>query len=282
MGIPTTNYLMKSFMDKSKHGMVLPSFWAFVLCFFASISVVFGQSSDVALFPPRPEPAVYVNDFAAFLTPHERSLLEDKLRRYWDSTSTQIVVITKADIGDYDKGSFATELGQRWGIGQKGKDNGIVLLIKTEQPGRGAFIATGYGAEGALPDGLAGQIIRDVMIPRFKAGENFQGVNAGIDAMIQALSGEYQNAETGSSFPFLLILLVFFALFILFAYMSRRSAHSAEEYTHDGKRIRRTVYRNDPWIGGGGFGGGSGGGGGFGGGSFGGGGFGGGGAGGDW
>ncbi len=262
--------------------------------FFTCISLAaswLDAQTDAELFPPKPEPAVYVHDYSNWLTPHERATLEYKLRRYWDSTSTQIVVMIRPDIGDYDKNSYATELGERWGIGQKGKDNGVVVLVKTEPPGRGAYIATGYGVEGALPDGLAGQIVREIMIPAFKAGEYYTGLDKGTSAIAQALAGEFVREHQVSSIPVWVFLLIFLAFFLLISYISYK-ARNAREYTHDGKHWRRTVYRNDPWyggrgnrgggwiIGGGNWGGGSGGG--FGGGSFGGGGFGGGGAGGDW
>ncbi|MFN4257325.1 MAG: TPM domain-containing protein, partial [Saprospiraceae bacterium] len=93
--------------------------------------------TDAALFPPKPEPAVYVHDYAGWLTPDEKTRLEQKLVRYSDTTSTQIVVMIRPDIGDYDKASYAFELGNRWGIGRKQKNNGVVVLIKTEAPERG-------------------------------------------------------------------------------------------------------------------------------------------------
>jgi uncharacterized protein len=263
-----------------------------------SLIPVIGQSAD-DLFPKKPEPAVYVHDYAEWLTPHEESVLEEKLRRYYDSTSTQIVVMIRPDIGDYDKASYAFELGNRWGIGRKDKNNGIVLLVKTEPPGRGAFIATGYGTEGAVPDITAGRIIRNTMIPYFQREQYAQGINAGVDDIIKALSGEFKNeGEPRKAMPWwvpLLILLFVFAFIFFIVKMARKSG---TWYTHTGTGMTRRSAKKrrndwDDWwmIGGGGFGGGSGGwggggggGGGWGGGggSFGGGSFGGGGAGGDW
>jgi uncharacterized protein len=271
-----------------RHWLVV---WLWLVC----AVLPYAQTGDAALFPKKPEPAVYVNDYSNWLTPDERTRLELKLRQYWDSTSTQIVVVIRPDIGDFDKGSYATELGERWGIGQKGKDNGLLILVKTEAPQRGVFIATGYGAEGAVPDGLAGDIIRTIMLPAIRSGNYFEGLDQGTSALIKALSGEYTRERAkASSIPFWVILVVFLFVFLLFSYIMHRT-RNGQEYTHDGKSWRRTVNddhhggygRNNRggggWIiGGGGFGGGGGGGGGFGGGGFGGGGFGGGGAGGDW
>lgn len=251
------------------------------------------SQNDATLFPPKPEPAVYVHDYAGWLSSGDKQSLEMKLRRYWDSTSTQIVVMIRPDIGDYDKAGYAFELGNRWGIGRADKDNGIVMLIKTEQPERGIFIATGYGTEGALPDILAGRIIRETMSPYFRQNQYAQGINAGVDDIIRALSGEFkrdQGAEVSDA-SVLVILLFVFGLLILFMVVMFRLAkkNKATWYTHDGRRSPRRNH-SDPWgrggggwwIGGGGGGGSDSGGGWSGGGDFGGGSFGGGGAGGDW
>jgi uncharacterized protein len=253
------------------------------------------SQGDGDLFPPKPEPAVYVHDYAGWLTPHEKTILEEKLVRYYDSTSTQIVVMIRPDIGDYDKSSYAFELGSRWGIGRKDKNNGVVLLVKTEQPGRGAFIATGYGVEGALPDITAGRIIRNTMIPYFQREQYAQGISAGVDDIIKALSGEFKNEGKNDRPPALVVIgIAFLVMFLIVMFVFWRVKKSGTWYTHNGMGgTRRSARRgrDDDWGGGwwvggggGGFGGGSGGGwgGGGGGGSFGGGSFGGGGAGGDW
>lgn len=264
-----------------------------VICNLAS-----GQS-DQGLFPPKPEPAVYVHDYAGWLSADQKSALEQKLRRYWDSTSTQLVVMIRPDIGDYDKASYAFELGNRWGIGRKDKNNGVLMLIKTEAPERGIFIATGYGAEGALPDITSGQIIRNVMAPYFRQQQYGDGINAGVDAIIAALAGEFQaapqqsemsDAEALATLGFMLLIFILFIGFIVW-----RIRKKGTWYTHSGGPNSRSAqgggFGGGWWMmgGGGGFGGGGGGGfgggdgGGFGdGGSFGGGSFGGGGAGGDW
>lgn len=240
-----------------------------------------GQT-DTDLFPTKPEPATYLHDYAGWLSAEDRSTLEIKLQRYFDSTSTQIVVMIRPDIGNYDKSSYAFELGNRWGVGQKDKNNGIVVLIKSEPPDRGVFIATGYGTEGSLPDVLAGRIIRNIFIPAFKEQRYALGINAGLDAIIQALAGEFQADETteaGGGWIFLLFLAIMLGLVI---FGMRAGGKSARGFSSGGRRNN-----GSDWWGGGGFGGGGGwggsGGGGFGGGgSFGGGSFGGGGAGGGW
>jgi uncharacterized protein len=243
------------------------------------------------VFPEKPEPAVYVHDYSGWLQPEQKNALEQKLRAYWDTTSTQIVVMIRPDLGGYDKASYAFELGNRWGIGRADKDNGVVMLIKSEAPDRGIFIATGYGAEGALPDITAGRIIRNTMAPYFRQQQYFEGINAGLDDIIRALSGEFKNdaqpeeLNSGEKLFMIFFILLMIGLIAFGVISAFKSA--GKMITHDGsKRSRR---RNDDWWMGGGFGGGSSGGwggggswGGGGGGSFGGGSFGGGGAGGDW
>ncbi|MBK6932262.1 MAG: TPM domain-containing protein [Saprospirales bacterium] len=247
------------------------------------------EAQDV--FPEKPDPAVYVHDYSGWLSAQEKATLEDKLQRYADTTSTQIVVMIRPDIGDYDKASYAFELGNRWGIGRKSKNNGVVVLIKSEPPDRGIFIATGYGAEGALPDITAGQIVRNTMAPYFRQQQYFAGIDAGLDAIIQALSGEFQAepGEAQENVPGWVFLIIFLFVMVLFIVLVSRAARRGTLISGAGPQHRR---RGDDWWGGGGFGGGwgsggggfggGGGGGGFGGGGFGGGSFGGGGAGGDW
>ncbi|MCS6928491.1 MAG: TPM domain-containing protein [Saprospiraceae bacterium] len=238
------------------------------------------------LFPPKPYPAVYVHDYSGWLRPEEKAFLEEKLRRYADTTSTQIVVMIRPSIGDYDRASYAFELGNRWGIGRKDKNNGIVVLIVTEPPQRGVFIATGYGVEGALPDITAGQIARHLMIPYFKEGRYFEGIQAGLEGIFRALAGEFRadDSAESESIPLWIILLIVIVVFLLLVLLAKRGTL----YTETGPmrdwpvgRHRRWGYPDGGWTSswGGGFGS-SGGwseGGGFGGGSFGGGG-----AGGSW
>jgi uncharacterized protein len=247
------------------------------LLFFMLLHMVFVQAQDI---PKRPDPPRLVNDFANVFTAAQREELENKLVAYNDSTSTQIVVITIQDLGNYEIAQFSYKIGDEWGVGQKGKDNGIVITLAMKS--RDVFIATGRGIEGALPDAICNRITDNEMIPRFRDGDYFGGVNAGIDKIILALAGEYK-AEPGSGvsssdkanlIPFIIVIVII--LIILF---TRKGGGGGGGY------IGRGGYRpmSTGWgrVGSGGFGGGSfGGGGGFGG--FGGGSFGGGGAGGRW
>jgi uncharacterized protein len=103
-----------------------------------------------AQLPLRPNPPRLVNDFADILNTSEENALERKLVNYNDTTSTQIAVVTIANLQGYDKAQFAVELAEQWEVGQKGKDNGLLILVKPKQKSsRGqAYIAVGYGFRG--------------------------------------------------------------------------------------------------------------------------------------
>ncbi len=268
------NFLTTSFTED---GSRCWSLWRWLGLWLATLLAVARLEAQTDLFPPKPDPAVYVHDYSGWLSEQERATLETKLRRYADTTSTQIVVMIRPDIGDYDRASYAFELGNRWGIGRKDKNNGVVVLIVSDPPQRGVFIATGYGVEGALPDITASQIVRYLMIPQFKAGRYFEGINAGLDGIMAALAGEFQADQFDEAIhiPVWAVLLFLLMLFLFVRFMAKHGTF----YTSTGPMHRgpvRTYRGGSSWSGS--WGGGSG----WGGGSFGGGSFGGGGAGGSW
>ncbi|MFB0908453.1 MAG: TPM domain-containing protein, partial [Spirosomataceae bacterium] len=153
-----------------------------LLCF---AGVALGQD-----IPDRPSPPRLVNDFVGnLLSSQQINSLERKLVAYNDSTSTQIVVVIVDSVEPYDMNTYALELGRKWGVGQKGKNNGIVLLWAPRD--RKVYIATGYGMEGALPDAYANRIVDQVIIPRFKEIKYYEGLDAGIDTIMKYASGEY-------------------------------------------------------------------------------------------
>ena len=147
---------------------------------FLGMLLLFGSSPASAQdIPARPEPPRLVNDFAGILTSDEIQNLEQKLVIFNDSTSTQIVVVIVKSLNGYDYNEFAYKIGQAWGVGQKGKNNGAVLLVKPKYPNEKgeACIQTGYGLEGVIPDALAKRIVTNEMIPNFKAGNYYAGVD---------------------------------------------------------------------------------------------------------
>jgi uncharacterized protein len=240
--------------------------------------------------PPRPNPPRLVNDIADKLTPEQEHALEAKLVAYDDSTSNQIAIVILQTLNGLEPEVFATELGERWGVGGAQFDNGVVILVsfgnEEQGEGRKAFIAVGRGLEGAIPDMTAGQIYEG-MIPHLRSGDFYRAFDQATTSLIQAAAGEYKAPEGyrnrgkdgGISIGKIIIgIIALFFIMSMFGgggrgggYMSRRG------YRGFGGPV---IFPTGGWGGGGGGGFGGGGGGGFGG--FGGGSFGGGGAGGNW
>lgn len=235
----------------------------------------------------------WVTDAGEILTEEQDLELSRLLRAYSDSTSTQIIVVTVTSLGGADISQTATEIGRTWKVGTQALDNGIVILVSRDD--RKAFIATGRGVEGAVPDVLASRVVRNVMGPRFRTGDYAGGLTEAVTVLVSALRGEFDaparpaspssgEAAGGSLVCCLLLILLFVVIIAL-----NRGPKGPKGPK---SRRRRSSWGGPPvivwgpgpsWGGGGGWGGGSGGGG-WGGGGFSGGGgdFGGGGGGGDW
>ncbi|HSH19684.1 MAG TPA: TPM domain-containing protein [Draconibacterium sp.] len=183
---------------------------------------IFFVTISAAQIPERPVPPRLVNDFVNVLTDTERAQLENELVQFANSTSTQILLVTVADLEGNDPADFAFNLGEKWGVGQKEKDNGIVVLVKPKQGNsRGqVFIATGYGLEGILPDAVVNSTVVDYeMIPRFKENDYFGGISNGVRVIMDITRGEYtaenyqekvgQNKEGGFIPAIIIFMLVF-------------------------------------------------------------------------
>lgn len=255
-----------------------------VIFAFLAIILAFGLSAQDIPEPMRPYRMV--NDFAGIFSTTQQQALEHKLLAYNDSTSTQIYVVTIDDLHGYDISDFSFRLGEKWGIGQKSKNNGAVILIKPRiGNNRGkVFIANGYGLEEKITDAFTGQVIRRLMIPHFKNNDYYSGVNAAVDAIIERLSGSFSPDDDEADSGISLLTIIFIILFVI-VILSMFSGGGDQHIDSDGHRNSSGDFFFPPFSGGrGGFGsGGSFGGGGFGGfGGGGGGSFGGGGAGGSW
>lgn len=259
-----------------KKSTALWSIAAVLLLLLSYLPVVAQSDKD---FPPKPVPPRLVNDLAGMMDAGQVSQLERKLEDFDKTTSTQITVVTIKNLGGYDIAQYAVELGNRWGVGRKGKDNGALILASLDD--RKVNISTGYGLEGALTDATCGRIIRNEMRPAFKEGRYYEGFSKAADAIIAATKGEYTNDDKKDEKGIPAGVIVFIVIVILLA-ISRRGGGGGTYMSRRGYR----GWHGAGWFGGlGGFGGGnwSGGGsrgGGFGG--FGGGSFGGGGASGNW
>lgn len=253
------------------------------LIFFLGTTFVYSQFT----IPKKPDFQTSVYDYANVLSLAEKELLEDKLIKYSDSTTTQIVFISTETINNEDIGILTPRWAQEWGIGDAKKDNGILILLAKQE--RKLWIAPGYGVEDRLVAGINGEIIRKIIIPEFKAGSFYSGLDKGADAIFQVLKGKYKGVrqEKSEGIPLSTILFFVFIFIVIIMIMSKNKNGGGNSGNSGGggpSLLDMIILSNLGRSGGGGFGGGggfSGGGGGFGGG-FGGGGFSGGGAGGDW
>lgn len=247
-------------------------FSCFVVC------TLFAFSQEL---PPKSE--TLVTDFTNTLSASDKQQLEQKLVAFNDSTSTQIAVVIMKSVGDYDINDYGQKLGRAWGIGQKSKNNGILLLVALGD--RKVTIQTGYGAEGVLPDVITHEIIQNDIKPNFKAGNYYAGLDAGTNDIIKYVKGEYkadkkpQQGKGGGSIAILIIIVVVILIFIFRNrgggghIIDSRGGASPFWWFLGGAMLGRESGGWGGFSGGGGSGGDSGGGfGGFGGGDFGGGG----------
>lgn len=176
--------------------------------------------------PPKPDTksqtAVY--DYINLLTADQNRVLSNKLIRYADSTSTQIVVVIIASTQGEDISFLGAKWGQAWGIGQSDKDNGILILLAKDD--REIDINTGYGIETVITDRMAEQIINRIMIPSFKNENYYEGLDEGTTALIKALEGEYEENRTfeENNIPIgLIVLIIFIILMILFRNRNKKN-----------------------------------------------------------
>jgi uncharacterized protein len=231
--------------------------------------------------PVAPNPPRFFNNFSqtGIISEAQGAELEAILNQFEQETSNEITVVIVDDLGGDEAWHFATELGEKWGVGKADKDNGIVILVKPteEKGGHQVFISPGRGLEGAITDISCGEIVDNELIPNFKKGDYFTGIKNAVSVLGKMAKGEineksYRKANrkndlVSSIFGFLVIIIIVILLI-------RKGGRGGNGTTFG----RGGFFVGG--FGGGGFGGGSSGGGGFGG--FGGGSFGGGGSGGSW
>ena len=136
---------------------------------------------------PMPALSGRVVDQAGILTSAQESRLTAKLKGLEDKTSIQLVVVTLSSLRGSPIEEWGLTLGRSWGIGQKGEDNGALLIVAPND--RELRIEVGYGLEGTLPDATADAIIRNVIVPRFKSGAMADGISDGVDAIIAVFTG---------------------------------------------------------------------------------------------
>lgn len=147
-----------------------------------SVTIAWGQDCDQL---PSPKSNKLVQDFFEKIPDNEEATLEAKLVAYNKATGIQLTVVTLADVGVYEPHPYATQLGECWKVGEKGVDNGAVLLISFND--RGYAIATGRRLEVYLPDNVTRRINDDVVIPNLRAGNHAEALIEGAEAIMKEL-----------------------------------------------------------------------------------------------
>jgi len=226
---------------------------------FRSVLLIMVLSLMPCLLPAQDfpsEPVGMVNDFANIFSSSERQQLETKLRNYRDSTTNVIAIATLPDLQGYDIQQVGTQLFNDWRMWHEERYNGVLIVIAPNE--RKMRIEVGYGLEGAIPDVMAGRIIRNVLTPAFRKGDYYSGLDRATSIMIELAQGEYEGDLTSSnSEDDDLASAIIFILFIIFViYSTMRKGGGGR-----GRRRRTFGSGGHIWIGGGGFSGGSGGGG---------------------
>jgi len=237
---------------------------ALVLC----CALVAAAASLLAEELPPP-PKAYFNDYAGLVDAAEAQRLDAKLRHFAQETSTQVVVAVFPSLPSDSLEDFTVRAAQAWGAGRKDWDNGAVFFVFVKE--RRMRIETGYGLEGALPDILAARILDERVRPLFRAGRWTDGLEAGIDGIIEATRGEYKappdERRARSPALGLVIVLVFLILLVWLGSHGAAAFPAGRTYSRRGRYRDSSRWGGGYW-GGGGWGGGGGGGWGGGGGGF--------------
>ncbi|MGB1042292.1 MAG: TPM domain-containing protein [Tenacibaculum sp.] len=261
----------------------------FLICLISTFLYQSAYSQGYKI-PDIPKEQTSVYDYINLLSPSQKSTLENKLIKYSDTTSTQVVVAIISSTQGESIGILAPRWGHKWGVGgSKEKDNGVFVLLAKDD--RKIWISPGYGVEHKLTAGIVGELTRNNIIPYFKQGDYYGGLDSGTTAIFKVLEGEYtgtrKESKDSSDFGFIIFIIILIIFFIIISRGNRgnRGGGRRNYRRTDSRDILETIILSNAGRGGfgsGGFGGGFGGSsGGFGGG-FGGGGFSGGGAGGSW
>ncbi len=168
--------------------------------------------------PVPAAPQSWVNDYAGVFSSAEAGALESKLNEFEYRTSTQIFVITLDDNGGFTASDLAPRIGEAWGVGQQGKDNGLLMVMDMQE--NKVFISTGYGLEEYIPDAIATRIVQNEVLPNFKNGNFYAGVDAATDVMISLLDGKFtadqykkqSSSGSGSTFGGVIFMIILFSV----------------------------------------------------------------------
>jgi uncharacterized protein len=204
-----------------------------LLIIFLVVGAIISNGFAQTGIPERPQPPRLVNDFAGILTEPQTRALEQKLVSFSDTTGTQIAVVTVADLAGNDRSEFTYGLLNKWGVGQAGRDNGIVIMVKpkTAQEQGQAFIAQGLGLEGIIPDVTAKRIIENEMIPHFRNGNYFEGIDRAADILMGLAAQEFTAADydktVAEPHPIVALLPLLFFVFMFFIFSRAKGRNSS-------------------------------------------------------
>jgi uncharacterized protein len=193
------------------------------LCLRLSLALALGCSIGAAHAFDAPPNDGYITDVTGTLTAAQDEALETSLDAYRVQTSNQIAVLMVESLSGADLVQTAVDIGRKWGIGTKEKSNGVFMLIAKQD--RELTIQVGYGLEGALPDIVTKGIIDTDVLPSFRDGKYFEGIQAGVAAIEKHIGGEYTAdrytaSGTEGIFPFFLVFF-FIVLNFLSAWLAR-------------------------------------------------------------
>jgi uncharacterized protein len=250
-----TNFLTQFLKDNILKKLQISFFWTLLF------SVLFTQNCFSQFdIPGKPSFQTSVYDYANVLSANEKSQLENKLIKYSDSTSTQIVVITIESLKGEDIGILTPKWLRTWGLGTAKDDNGVLILLAKEE--RRIWISAGYGLEDRLTAGIGGEITRNIIIPEFKAGSYYNGLNKGSDAIFEVFKGKYkgtrQRKNDGDGFPFIFIIIIIVIIIIIIK--SKKGGNNSGGSSGGPSLFDMIILSSMGRSGGGGFGGSSGGG----------------------
>lgn len=202
------NCQMISYLESFKVRIVtLSAFLSFFI-------IINAQVLRAQTIPSRPSPPRLVNDFANVLSAQEKESLERKLVEFNDSTSTQVAVITINSLNGYTVEETAHKFLRDWGVGQKEKNNGVVILASIQD--KKINIQTGYGMEGVLPDLMCKRIINKDIIPAFKKQQYYQGFDDAITSIINLSKDEYTAEKRHSGDDSVGLIIFIFIVVIVF------------------------------------------------------------------
>jgi len=237
--------------------------------FFLLLTAALVLSPAARAEPSFPALTGRVVDQAAILDSESRSRFDTKLQQLEETTTTQLVVVTLRSLQGYDIADYGYQLGRHWGIGQKGSNNGALLIVAPNE--RKVRIEVGYGLEGTMTDAIARLIIENAILPRFRAGDVAGGIERGVEDIIQVFSGDAEDfrrraaeqrdrprgAEATSSFAVVVIILL--GWFLIFVRRSRQQPSARSGRAGWVWIPTRGAWPGGGWAGGGWLGGSSGG-----------------------